>query len=46
MFFFAFFGVCLRLFQVFSWFETKKLQKDGILGAFAPEIPSFYTTHS
>jgi hypothetical protein len=31
-------------FQVFSWFETKKLQKDEILGAFAPKITSFYTT--
>jgi hypothetical protein len=24
--------------------ETKKLQKDKILGAFAPKITSFYTT--
>jgi hypothetical protein len=43
-FFFAFFSHCLRLFQVFSWLKQKKLQKDEILGAFAPKITSFYTT--
>ena len=45
-FFFAFFSLCLRLFQVFSWLKQKKLQKDEILGALAPKITSFYTTES
>jgi hypothetical protein len=27
-----------------SWLKQKKLQKDEILGAFAPKITSFYTT--
>ena len=43
-FFFTFFSLCLRLFQVLSWLKQKKLQKDEILGAFAPKITSFYTT--
>ena len=44
-FFFTFFSLCLRLFQVLSWLKQKKLQKDEILGAFAPKITSFYTTN-
>jgi hypothetical protein len=36
----------LFLFQVFSWLKQKKLQKDEILGAFAPKIMSFYTTYN
>ena len=45
-FFFTFFSLCLRLFQVLSWLKQKKLQKDEILGAFAPKIMSFYTTYN
>jgi hypothetical protein len=41
---FAFILQIFVLIQVFSWLETKKLQKDEILGALAPKITSFYTT--